>query len=121
MMKMQEPTLIPNSQGGEFCPDWPRTCICPIEPKHDHLPVHQIPCGHCTDGQVQVPMEKKPEGIPEPSTRDLMFKLALDGARYCERCRNVLCDNCGNRDVHRMNYDCASKDAKPRNENTTLG
>ena len=26
-MKTPEPKLIPNSRGGEFCPDWPNPCI----------------------------------------------------------------------------------------------
>ena len=33
-----EENQIPNTITGEFCPDFPSPCVCPITPPHEHVP-----------------------------------------------------------------------------------
>lgn len=93
---------VPNSQGGEYCPDFPRACVCPIKPQHRHLPVHRSPCSHCT-GQVEVP--NSAPGHTALSVHDVV----LAGGGYCPRCRGNICAGCADQDPGRVNYDCASR------------
>ena len=93
---------VPNSEGGEFCPDFPSPCICPIEPQHKHLPVHRSPCGHCR-GKVEVP-SSAPEGAAL-SVHDVV----MAGGGYCSRCRQNICATCSDKDPSWINYDCVSR------------
>ena len=93
---------VPNSQGGEYCPDFPSPCVCPIEPQHRHMPVHRSPCGHCGH-EVEVP-NSKPEG-----TVLSKHDVVMAGGGYCPRCRGNLCAACSDKDPHQVNYDCASR------------
>ena len=109
---------IPNTTTGEFCPDWPARCICPIDPAHIPLPVQTATCGHCGQDRVLVPRDQKMPA--NPGTADLVTA----GAHYCDRCRNPLCDDCGDRDPHQVMYDCSQMrlhpNGDPRNQRRLL-
>ena len=98
---MPDTLIIPNTTTGEFCPDWPDICICPIEPPHHPLSPFQADCGHCSDHKVTVP--RPPLTTDEPSLRDLLL-----AAHYCANCNTVLCNNCGEQDQNQPHCDCAS-------------
>ena len=102
--------LAPNSQNEEFCPDWPDTCLCPIVPTHQPLPVQETPCGHCSEGRARTPMTSP----AQTQGRDATRLLVMAGAGYCPRCRSILCADCGDQDDPQMSHTCASRPAPGR-------
>ena len=91
----------PNCTTGEFCPDFPSPCICPINPAHQHLPVHTSTCGHCREDDVRV-------GDPRETRETTMTttEIVLAGGGYCPRCRKTLCPKCEDKDPHLVHRDC---------------
>lgn len=83
----------PNSTGGEYCPDFPETCVCPIDPPHVHLRAHAGVCAHCLEPLVTVPT-----GTPE-GTHLAEADLLAAGAAACPLCRRPVCDTCED-DLH---------------------
>ena len=57
------------------------------------------PCGHCAVA-LDVP----------GTTREFV----MAGGRYCERCRQPLCDTCGDKDYHKVNADCVNAGVRKR-------
>lgn len=100
---MSNTLTFPNTTTGEFCPDWPDACVCPIEPPHQQLPSLQADCGHCSKYKVTVP--QAPMTPTDPSTTDLL----MAGAYHCARCNTVLCNNCGEEDQNQTDYACANQ------------
>ena len=95
--------FIPTSPSGEFCPDWPGRCICPIEPAHTPLPQHRSECGHCGENTVVVPRQHGMKEHPD------VHELVMAGALYCPRCRRVMCADCGDKDDHEVARDCSAR------------
>ena len=66
----------------------------------------QFSCGHCGEiDAVERPLWSR--ASDPPSQNDLV----MAGARYCGRCRKVLCNACGDKDYRAINADCARKDS----------
>ena len=98
---------VPNSTNAECCPDFPQTCLCPISPPHEPLPVHLSPCGHCDARKVAVPVL-----LPKIAEEMIRTDIILAGGGYCPRCQRTLCTTCEDRNPDQKNYDCAGRQSK---------
>ena len=107
MLQPPQREQTPNSRGGEYCPDWPRRCRCPIQPPHHHLPVQASACGHCQDEEVLTPV------VPNaPATNPI-----LTGTPHCTRCQQPLCPECSQQDDTAMRAECEAANPRPRTQN----
>ena len=89
-MTFQTNYHAPNTVTGEYCPDFPGPCICPIEPQHQLMPVHSSPCGHCEHQQVLVPHTASADMTTE--------EIVKAGGGHCSTCGKNLCVICEDQD-----------------------